>query len=251
MYEAHTKGTPIARPLFFSFPDDVTTYEINSQFLVGKGVLVSPVLVSGAVTVDAYFPAGSWFDLFNVSNSVNAESGKYVTLDAPPDHINVHVGEGNILALQGEAMTTEASRKTAFQLVVVISSSRNSYGQVYLDDGEILDMAGGKGQWTLVRFYGALNNNSVSVTSNVTNERFALDQRWIIDRVTFLGIPKHKKVNGMDLAVNELNIVNRTNSMRKTVMRTRLDSSSQFVIVEVSKLSQLIGKEFKLDIEIG
>ncbi|KAJ1420870.1 Glycosyl hydrolase, all-beta [Sesbania bispinosa] len=254
MYEAHRKGTPIARPLFFSFPEDITTYEINSQFLVGKGVLVSPVLESGAVTVQAYFPAGTWFDLFNVSNSVNAESGKYVTLDAPPDHINVHVGEGNILALQGEAMTTQAARKTAFQLVVVLSSNRNSSGQVYLDDGETLDMADGKEQWTLVRFYGALQNNSVFITSEVTNSRFALDQRWIIDKVTFLGIPKHKikSLDRMNLIGNELNIVKGTYSMRKAVVKKQFDSSSQFVSIEVSKLSQLIGEEFKLEIiEIG
>ncbi|KAJ1414370.1 Glycosyl hydrolase, all-beta [Sesbania bispinosa] len=252
MYEAHTKGTPIARPLFFSFPEDVTTYEINSQFLVGKGVLVSPVLESGAVTVHAYFPAGTWFDLFNVSNSVNAESGKYVTLDAPPDHINVHVGEGNILALQGEAMTTEAARKTAFQLVVVLSSNRNSSGQVYLDDGETLDMADGNEQWTLVRFYGALQNNSVFITSEVINSRFALDQRWMIDKVTFLGIPKHKikSLDRMDLGRNELNIVNGTDSMRKAVVKTQFDSYYQFVSVEVSKLSQLIGEEFRLETKI-
>ncbi|KAG5005863.1 hypothetical protein JHK85_024405 [Glycine max] len=242
MYEAHTKGTPIARPLFFSFPEDVTTYEINSQFLLGRGVLVSPVLQSGATTVDAYFPKGTWFDLFNVSNSVNAESGKYVTLDAPYDHINVHVGEGNILALQGEAMTTDAARKTAFQLVVVISSSRSSYGQLYLDDGEALDMAGAKDQWTLVSFYGALHNNSVSVTSKVTNGRFALDQRWILDKVTFLRIPK--------LAGNELSIVNGTSSMKKAIVKSQFDSSSQFVNVQVSKLSLLIGEEFQLEIEI-
>ncbi|KAK7303604.1 hypothetical protein RJT34_14514 [Clitoria ternatea] len=252
MYEAHTKGTPIARPLFFSFPDDVKTYEINSQFLIGKGVLVSPVLESGAVTVDAYFPTGSWFDLFNVSNSVNAKSGKYVTLDAPSDHINVHVGEGNILALQGEALTTEAARKTAFELVVVISSSRNSSGQVYLDDGEALDIAGGKNQWTLVNFYAALYNNRVSVTSKVTNGRFALDQRWIIDKVTLLGIPKQERFNRMDLARKELSVViaNGTSSTSNVVVKTQLDSSSQFVITEVSKLSQLIGEEFKLEIEI-
>ncbi|KAK7412839.1 hypothetical protein VNO78_04508 [Psophocarpus tetragonolobus] len=250
MYEAHTKGTPIARPLFFSFPEDVTTYEINSQFLLGKGVLVSPVLQSEATNVDAYFPKGIWFDLFNVSSSVNAESGKYVTLDAPSDHINVHVGEGNILALQGEAMTTEAARKTAFQLVVVISSSINSYGQVYLDDGEAIDIAGVKDQWTLVRFFGTLNNNSVDVTSKVTNGRFALDQRWIINNVTFLGIPKHQRLNTMDLAGNGSNIVNGTVSMRKAVVMSQFDCSSKFVNVQVSNLSLLIGEEFKLEIEI-
>lgn len=249
-YEAHIKGTPIARPLFFSFPEDVTTYEINSQFLVGKGVLVSPVLQSGATTVNAYFPKGAWFDLFNVSNSVNAKSGTHVTLDAPYDHINVHVGEGNILALQGEALTTEAARKTAFELVVVISGSGNSYGQVYLDDGEALDIAGVKNQWTLVNFYGALHNNSVFVTSKVTNGRFALDQRWIIDKVTFLGIPYHRRFSRMDLAGKELNIVNRTSSMKKAAVKSLFDSSSQFVNVQVSKLSLLIGKEFKLEIEI-
>ncbi|XP_057429257.1 alpha-glucosidase-like [Lotus japonicus] len=244
MYEANTIGTPIARPLFFSFPEDVKTYDINSQFLVGKGVLVSPVLKPGAVTVDAYFPAGSWFDLFNFSNSVNVESGKHVTLDSPSDHINVHVGEGNILALQGEAMTTEAARKTAFQLVVVVSSSKDSYGQVYLDDGEALDMAGGKGQWTLVRFYSALQNNTVFVSSEVTNGRFALDQGWIIDKVTFLGIPKNRRFGRMDLAVNG------TDSMRKTAVKTQIYTSSEFVIVEASKLSQLIGEQFKLEIQI-
>lgn len=242
MYEAHTKGTPIARPLFFSFPEDVATYDINSQFLVGKGVLVSPVLQSGAVSVDAYFPAGSWFDLFNVSNSVYVESGKHVTLNAPADHINVHVGGGNILALQGEAMTTEAARKTAFELVVVIGSKNDSYGQLYLDDGEALDMAGEKDQWTFVRFYGALHNNSVSVTSNVTNGRYAVEQKWIIEKVTFLGIPNNKRVG---LVGTKVNIVNGTNSMK---VETKVDSSAQFVVVEVSKLSQLIGEEFKLDV---
>jgi alpha-glucosidase len=216
MYQSNQKGTPIARPLFFSFPEDVNTYEINSQFLIGRGVLVSPVVEAGAVTVDAYFPKGNWFDLFNLSNSVVAETGKYITLDAPADHINVHLGEGSILPLQGEAMTTEAARNTSFELLVAFGSNGNSYGRVYLDDGEALDLKGVNGQWTLVEFYGTLHNNSVSITSNVTNGKFALDRKWIIEKVTFLGIPKHS-------------------------------NSSQFDILEVSNLTQLIGEQFKIE----
>jgi alpha-glucosidase len=174
------------------------------------------VVEAGAVTVDAYFPKGNWFDLFNLSNSVVAETGKYVTLDAPADHINVHLGEGSILPLQGEAMTTEAARNTSFELLVAFGSNGNSYGRVYLDDGEALDLKGVNGQWTLVEFNGTLHNNSVSVTSTVTNGKFALDKKWIIEKVTFLGIPKP-------------------------------GNSSQFNILEVSNLTQLIGEQFKIE----
>ncbi|XP_028755195.1 alpha-glucosidase [Neltuma alba] len=249
MYEAHEKGIPISRPLFFSFSEDVTTYDISSQFLLGKGVMVSPVLKPGAITIDAYFPRGSWFDLFNNSNSVTVETGMNVRLDAPPDHINVHVREGNILALQAEAITTKASRKMPFQLLVVISSSENSSGQVYLDDGDTVDMGGEKGQWTLVRFNGGLYNNSVFVASEVANGKFALDQGWIISKVTFLGISNGKSLNRKSWKNKQLSFLKGTNT-EQAIVKGQFDSSSQFIIVEISGLSLLIGEEFELEVVV-
>ncbi|KAH8938229.1 hypothetical protein BDL97_16G070800 [Sphagnum fallax] len=52
MYEAHTRGFPIARPLFFGFPEDSMTFTVSHQFVLGNGILVSPVLSPGPTSMD-------------------------------------------------------------------------------------------------------------------------------------------------------------------------------------------------------
>ncbi len=37
----------VTRPLFFEFPDDSTTFVMDRQFMVGSGLLISPVLIQG------------------------------------------------------------------------------------------------------------------------------------------------------------------------------------------------------------
>ncbi|KAL3739413.1 hypothetical protein ACJRO7_020778 [Eucalyptus globulus] len=249
MYEANRRGIPIARPLFFSFPEDTMTYNINSQFLIGKGLMVTPVLKSGAQTVDAYFPSGNWFDLFNYSNSVSTASGMNVMLNAPPDHPHLHVREGNILAMQGEAMTTEAARRTPFKLLVVVDGHGNSTGQVFLDDGDDVEMGGEGNKWTLVKFYCEKTGNGVVVRSEVVNGEFALIEKWVIDKVTILGLRKGTRMTR--LRGHELsNDVEATSGQRTVKTMGKSSDGGEFAIAEVSELSLPLGKTFKLEVKV-
>ncbi|GBG59055.1 hypothetical protein CBR_g24401 [Chara braunii] len=118
MHEATSSGLPIVRPLFFTFPKDAVTHAINQQFLVGRGLMVSPVLEEGAEKVNAYFPEGSWYNLQDFSFVQSIQGGRWVTLPAPQHTINVHVFEGEILPMQQPGMTTAVVRRSPFSLFI-------------------------------------------------------------------------------------------------------------------------------------
>ncbi|KAJ9562022.1 hypothetical protein OSB04_007182 [Centaurea solstitialis] len=244
MYEAHSKGTPIARPLFFSFPQDPNTYDISTQFLLGKSVLVSPVLNANTAMVDAYFPSGNWFDLWNYSKLISVDSGTVVRLDAPSDHINVHIREGNILVLQKKALTTKAARETPFRLLVVVSRNENSTGEVFLDDGEEIECGGEGGKWTSVRFSSQVVGKKAMLRSEVVNGDYAVSRRWIIEKVTFIGLENVSTTAGFPFCQNA-----RAGVCSGRVMVRSGDG--RFGMAEISGLSLLIGEEFDLTFNLN
>jgi alpha-D-xyloside xylohydrolase len=59
MKDAHEKGTPVMRTLFYEFPDDQKCWEVEDQYLYGEKYLVCPVLAAGVRKRSVYLPAGT------------------------------------------------------------------------------------------------------------------------------------------------------------------------------------------------
>jgi len=81
MKEAHEKGTPIMRTLFYEFPEDPDTWLIEDQYMFGGDYLVAPVMEKGQRTKKVYLPAGiKWKQL---EDNVTFDGGQWIEVDAP------------------------------------------------------------------------------------------------------------------------------------------------------------------------
>nr|XP_045585810.1 maltase-glucoamylase, intestinal-like [Procambarus clarkii] len=156
-YEAYTQGVPVARPLFYEFPDDMGSRAVSTQYLLGQGLLVTPVFASmgngTSVTLTAHFPPGCWYNFFTGTKISDSNNGTDQHLPTLFTEANVHVKGGVVLPLQGHledaVTTTIKSRSSSYLLLVALSCPSSTgvgadhahrfvasaSGWMYVDDG--------------------------------------------------------------------------------------------------------------------
>ena len=92
MKDASETGAPVMRPLFYDFPEDKASWQVEDSYMFGPDLLVSPVMEAGAVTRAIYLPAGAvWTDAYT---GEVYEGGQKVTVPAPLDIIPVMIRDG-------------------------------------------------------------------------------------------------------------------------------------------------------------
>jgi alpha-glucosidase (family GH31 glycosyl hydrolase) len=62
---AVVNSQPLMQPLFFPYPDDPRTWNIEDQYFFGRFLLVAPIFIEGAQERALYLPAGEWEDLWS------------------------------------------------------------------------------------------------------------------------------------------------------------------------------------------
>jgi alpha-D-xyloside xylohydrolase len=59
--DSSARGFPMVRPLFFEYPNDPGSWNIDDEYMFGSDLLVAPMFESGAQR-KVYLPPGTWID---------------------------------------------------------------------------------------------------------------------------------------------------------------------------------------------
>ncbi len=87
MKQAHEKGTPVMRTMFYEFPEDEKCWELKDQYMYGSDILVAPVVYENMVSREVYLPKGAVWT--NLHDGKEVEGGQAVFVKAPLDVIPV------------------------------------------------------------------------------------------------------------------------------------------------------------------
>ncbi|KAK6627284.1 hypothetical protein RUM44_009761 [Polyplax serrata] len=199
-YRAHVSGDTVARPLFFEYPKDAKTYEVDRSFLWGSGLYVIPICEDKSQKVVTYLPSGKWYDWYNLTERTS--KGEEVTLEADDEHIPLLIRGGIVFPMQKPALTTFESRKNKFTFLAAPNAKGSAWGELFWDDGISLKTIENKN-------YGLLN-------FNLTGHHFVsqvlfwnVSETPTLETIKILGT---KNVHNVTLNKQELNFEN-TNSV--------------------------------------
>lgn len=90
MMEAHEKGTPVMRTLFYEFPKDEKCWDVEDTYMYGDKVLVAPIFEAGQTEKEIYLPKweAGWKDAWT---GAEYEGGQTITVQLTMQDMPVFV----------------------------------------------------------------------------------------------------------------------------------------------------------------
>ncbi len=131
-WEATRSGAPVLRPLLYHFPDDMATYTLHDQVMLGPFLLAAPIYQPGRTARAVYLPAGDWFDWWT---DERISGPTHVLAQAPLERMPLYVRGGAILPT-GPVMNHTAERSLD-PLTLEVFPGNGSF-TLYEDDGHSL-----------------------------------------------------------------------------------------------------------------
>lgn len=203
-FESSKTGLPIIRPMWYEFPQDEMTFDLNHQFMFGNDILVSPKIghpcvenaILGATTeVEVYLPHTSqWYDNYSklevdthediyIAHVADAQQGTFVRGGAILPMLNFDDKAKSLLHAIEDPVRLEIYSDT-------MGEHPYASGHLYLDDGE--NHNNRHHERTQVRY--DYDGKHIKVTKSIGDENlYAKAATKIIDEVMVFGVEKAPK----------------------------------------------------------
>ncbi|XP_037083807.1 neutral alpha-glucosidase AB-like [Pollicipes pollicipes] len=179
-YENEQTGMPPMRPLFMAFPDDVSTYSMEDQYMVGEALLIHPQTAQGGSSVSVYFPGADtvWYDIVTAERFTHGRS----TVATPLDKLPAYQRSGTVVATKERPRRASAHMAAdPFTLTVALDARQTATGALYIDDHSSFQYRDGKHIYRRLAF-----ENSALKSSHISGA--GLDTASWVERVVVLGL---------------------------------------------------------------
>jgi alpha-glucosidase len=192
MREASETGAPAFRPLLFEFPADEVSWRRDDEFLLGRDLLVAPVLREAVREREVYLPPGEWFDFWTGRPYAGAKAHHVpVTLESVP----VFVRGGGFVFRQPVIQHT--GEMAGQPLRVTVFPAARSEAAFYEDDGETLDHQ--RGVFARRRFSQERSAGRVAVEASAVEGSYRPAARDLVLEIRYDGTPRRVLLDGTPL----------------------------------------------------
>ena len=178
-YEAHTKGAPIVRSLFFEFPDDNKTYDIVNQYMFGKSMMLIPIIERSQESIKIYLPEGA--DWYNFWTNEKHSGGQFINLDVNLETIPIFIKSGSFIPMAEAVNSTDdySTEKLSIRYYHGKPSGEKNL-IMFEDDGKT---------------YGSIEKNKYSMmmgTVSQNNNHYSIKLKN--DENSYEGMPENRKL---------------------------------------------------------
>ncbi|XP_050655366.1 neutral alpha-glucosidase C isoform X1 [Macaca thibetana thibetana] len=184
-YHAHVASQPVMRPLWVEFPDELKTFDMEDEYMLGSALLVHPVTEPKATTVDVFLPGSNevWYDY---KTFAHWEGGCTVKIPVALDTIPVFQRGGSVVPIKTTVgKSTGWMTESSYGLRVALSTKGSSVGELYLDDGHSFQYLHQK-QFLHRKFSFC---SSVLINSSA-DQRGHYPSKCVVEQILVLGLRK-------------------------------------------------------------
>lgn len=186
-YEHERYGSPVMRPMLAEYPLDKNVFKLDDQYMLASKLLVRPVLMKGATSVNVYFPSLDgkdqseiWYD-FDDYTKIDSTGIKSIQVDSLK--IPVFQRGGSIIPKK------EIARRSSTQmtndpvsLFVAVNNEKKASGTLYIDDERSYEYRRGKYIYLQFEF------NDNILTSTHVDEQASYQTESKLGRIVFAGL---------------------------------------------------------------